>query len=197
MPQAIGRGVAAPNDPTNGAASAPALHARAAVAAADLEGETLIMAKTACSAQILARAGVDVARARPMMRYHTSDSATILAMVREGLGISVLPRMMLPGSLEGAVALPLAPRRRMAIGLALRAEELASPLARRFIASAEAWVQANGAAVGADARAERTGGRGTGDHMRRRRTAPAGRAHRRAARVATTGISCTARCRVR
>jgi DNA-binding transcriptional LysR family regulator len=121
------------------------LRAGAPVSAADLRGETFIMAKNACSAQLLKMAGVDVGRIKAQLRYQASDSATILAMVREGLGVSVLPRMMLPATLEGAVALPLAQSSPLPIGLGMRSQELASPSARRFIRVAEAWAQARSA----------------------------------------------------
>jgi hypothetical protein len=51
---------------------------------------------------------------------------------------------MLPATLEGAVALPLAPGYPLPIGLGMRSQELATPSARRFIRVAEAWAQARG-----------------------------------------------------
>ena len=53
--------------------------------------------------------GFVVLPAPGIVRYQASDSATILALVREGLGITLVPRMMLPKKLEGVVALPLDP----------------------------------------------------------------------------------------
>ncbi len=52
------------------------------------------------------------------VRYQASDSATILAMIREGLGITLMPRMMLPKKLEVVVALPLDSPHQLQIGLA-------------------------------------------------------------------------------
>lgn len=86
--------------------------------------------------------GLDGERIKPLIRYQTSDSATILAMVREGLGITLVARQMLPAKLEGLVALPLHPRRPLSVGLAVRAHETASPAATLFISLAQAWVQA-------------------------------------------------------
>jgi len=62
-------------------------------------------------------------------------------MVREGLGITILPRMMLPEKLEGIIGIPLDPPRQLQIGLALRSADAASPAARLFVQTAVAWVQ--------------------------------------------------------
>jgi DNA-binding transcriptional LysR family regulator len=70
------------------------------------------------------------------IRYQASDSATIHAMVREGLGITLLPRMMLPKKLEGMVALPLNPPFHLPIGLAVKSQGMASPGANLFIQTA-------------------------------------------------------------
>src|SRR6266852_4985638 len=85
------------------------LHTRDAVTPRELREEGLIMEKTQCALHLLERAGFEPGRTRPHIRYQASDSATILAMVREGLGITLVPRMMLPKKLEGVVALPLDP----------------------------------------------------------------------------------------
>jgi DNA-binding transcriptional LysR family regulator len=77
----------------------------------------------------------------PPIRYQASGGTTILAMVREGLGITILPRMMLPEKLEGVAAIPLDPPHSLQIGLALRSQETASPAAVLFVQTAVAWVQ--------------------------------------------------------
>ncbi|GHO80278.1 putative HTH-type transcriptional regulator YvbU [Ktedonobacter sp. SOSP1-85] len=117
------------------------LHAKTAVSAGDLRDEGLIMAKTECSFQMMERAGLERCRSRPPLRYQASDSATILAMVREGLGITLIPRMMLPKKLEGVVALPLDPPQPLQIGLAVRSQEMASRGATLFVQTALAWAQ--------------------------------------------------------
>ena len=89
----------------------------------------------------LMEVAVGPSRIRPHIRYQASDSATILAMIREGLGITLMPRMMLPNKLEGVVALPLDPPHQLQIGLAVRSQETASPGAMLFVQTAVAWVQ--------------------------------------------------------
>jgi DNA-binding transcriptional LysR family regulator len=117
------------------------LHAKKAVTPGELREEGFIMEKTQCTLQLLERAGFNSSRSRPHIRYQASDSATILAMVREGLGITLVPRMMLPKKLEGVVALPLDPPQELQIGLAVRSQGLASPGAKLFVQTALTWAQ--------------------------------------------------------
>ncbi len=62
-------------------------------------------------------------------------------MIREGLGITLMPRMMLPNKLEGVVALPLDPPHQLQIGLAVRSQAMASPAAQLFVQTASTQVQ--------------------------------------------------------
>lgn len=121
------------------------LGAQRVVAARDLDEEGFIMSKNECAFQTLEMASLEPSRSRPPIRYHASDSTTILAMVREGLGITLLPRMMLPTKLEGVVALPLDPPQQLQIGLAVRSRGMASPGATLFVETALAWAQAQAA----------------------------------------------------
>jgi DNA-binding transcriptional LysR family regulator len=86
-------------------------------------------------------------KARLHVRYQASDSATIVAMVREGLGITLLPRMMLPRKLEGVLALPLNPPQDVPIGLAVRERSTASPGAQLFLQVALTWTQEQAASL--------------------------------------------------
>lgn len=62
-------------------------------------------------------------------------------MVREGLGITILPRKLLPDKLEGITAIPLDSPRPLQIGLVVRSMASASPAARLFVQTAVAWAQ--------------------------------------------------------
>jgi DNA-binding transcriptional LysR family regulator len=122
-------------------ASKHRLHTQTAAHPGDLRGEDFIMPRTQCSYALMEMAGLDPGKIRPPIRYHASDSATILAMVREGLGITLMPRMMLPTKLEGVVALSLDPAQPLPIGLAVRSQSMVSPSARLFIDTASTWPQ--------------------------------------------------------
>jgi len=117
------------------------LHTKNVVTSNDLREEGFIMEKTQCTLNFLGRVGVEPSRAKLSVRYQASDSATILAMVREGLGITLVPRQMLPKKLEGVVALMLDPPRPLQIGLAVRSQAMASPAAKLFIQTTLAWMQ--------------------------------------------------------
>ena len=115
------------------------LQARTSVSASELREERLIMPRTGCAFPEI----FDQNRGKhgPSIRYQASNDTTILAMVRECLGITILPRMMLPEKLEGIIGIPLDPPRPLQIGLAVRSQETASPGATLFLQTAVAWVQ--------------------------------------------------------
>jgi DNA-binding transcriptional LysR family regulator len=117
------------------------LHTKAAVTPRELREEPFVMEKSECTRQIMKKAGIIPSKAGPHIRYQANDSTTILAMVREGLGITLVPRMMLPKRLEGVVALPLDPLPQLQIGLAVKSQKLASRGAKLFIQTALTWTQ--------------------------------------------------------
>lgn len=115
------------------------LQAQTAVTLKELREEPFIMPRAGCT--FLHIAGLEWGKTGPTIRYHASDSTTILAMVREGLGISLLPGMMLPEKMEGIAIRPLDPPRRLQIGIAIRSQDTAPPGAALFIQTAVAWAQ--------------------------------------------------------
>lgn len=118
------------------------LRTRSAVTFKELREEGFILEKSQCAMHLLHRVGFGSSKSRPHIRYRASDSATILAMVREGLGITLLPRQMLPGKLEGSIALPLDPPQPLQIGLAVKSARTVSPGTTLFLQTARAWAQA-------------------------------------------------------
>ncbi len=117
------------------------LHTKTTVTPRELREEGFVLEKTECSRQLMKRAGIELSKAGPYIRYQASDSATILAMVREGLGITLVPRQILPRKLEGLVALALDPAQPLPVGLAVRSQAMASPGAKLFVQTALAWTQ--------------------------------------------------------
>jgi DNA-binding transcriptional LysR family regulator len=105
----------------------------------ELREESLIMPRTGCELPEI----FDQKRGKrgPSIRYQASEGATILAMVCEGLGITILPRLLFPEKLEGIAGIPLDPPRQVQIGLAVRSAEEASPGAMLFVQTAVMWVQ--------------------------------------------------------
>jgi DNA-binding transcriptional LysR family regulator len=115
------------------------LHAHTSVRASELREECLILPRAGCEMPEIF--GQQRGKQGPSIRYQASEGATILAMVREGLGITILPRGMLPDKLEGIAVIPLDPPRQIQIGLAVRSADSASPGATLFVQTAVAWVQ--------------------------------------------------------
>ncbi len=75
----------------------------------------------------LAAAGVE-----PNVRFYTKDDYAILAMVEQGLGMSIMPELLLKGRSDNLLTLPLIPEAKRTIGIAIAAGEKAGPATRRF-----------------------------------------------------------------
>jgi DNA-binding transcriptional LysR family regulator len=117
------------------------LREKATVTRDDLREEGFVMERTQCALQLLKRAGFVSTRTKSRIRYQAGNSATILAMVRQGLGITLALRGTLPGQLDGVVALPLDPPQRFEIGLVVKSQESASRAAQLFTQTALAWMR--------------------------------------------------------
>ena len=121
------------------------LHGRTSVTIDDLRDESWIARPTGCDlSTIFEHLGE---KHRPPVRFQASEGSTILAMVREGLGVTILPRNLLPGTLEGITAIPLDPPRPLQIGLAVSSMAPASPAAHLFVQTAVSWVQEQSAVL--------------------------------------------------
>ena len=70
---------------------------------------------------------------RPKIRFATSDSRAAMAMVRAGLGITLLNDILTADLADGVAVLPLDPPQSVHLGIALPEEEHVSPAAKRFI----------------------------------------------------------------
>ena len=81
---------------------------------------------------------------RPNVKYVAREDRTILSMVSEGLGISLLPELMVRHSPYPLVVCqpPKAFYRRIAIGV--KDEKALSNSTQRFVDHVRAWVQVNG-----------------------------------------------------
>lgn len=79
-----------------------------------------------------ARRALDAAGVKPNVRFYTKDDYAILAMVENGLGISIMPELLLKGRTEKLRVLPLVPEAKRTIGLAIAAGSKAGPATRRF-----------------------------------------------------------------
>ena len=78
---------------------------------------------------------------RPNIQYALSDDFAILAMVEQGLGVSILSEMVVQGSGRQVAAIPLERPQFREIGLAVRRGESLSPLTRRFREFVFEWLE--------------------------------------------------------
>lgn len=83
----------------------------------------------------LAPAGV-----QPNLKFTTKDDYAILAMVENGLGISIVPELLLKNQSRHLKALELSPPARRTIALAMPDSERASPAAQSFSEHICSWV---------------------------------------------------------
>ena len=78
---------------------------------------------------------------RPNLRYNVNDDFAILAMVEQGLGVSIMPELVLRDSNRKFSAIPLDRPRFREIGLAVRSGKAPSPLTTHFLACAREVVE--------------------------------------------------------
>ena len=78
------------------------------------------------------RRALEAAGVKPNVRFYTKDDYAIIAMVEQGLGISIMPELLLKGRHDDIQMLPLVPEARRTIGIAIAAGDKAGPATRRF-----------------------------------------------------------------
>lgn len=79
-----------------------------------------------------ARRALEAAGVKPNVRFYTKDDYAIIAMVEQGLGISIMPELLLKGRHDDIQILPLVPEAKRTIGMAIPAGHKAGPATRRF-----------------------------------------------------------------
>ena len=114
------------------------------VDAAGLVSEPLILPRSGSRLVLEALRETGQGDTRLWFKYTVSDPRTIYLMVRDGLGVTLMPRAMLPDDLDGMLTLPLSPAMPFRVGLGVRSWETASPVAKLFTQTAEAWAASHG-----------------------------------------------------
>jgi DNA-binding transcriptional LysR family regulator len=116
----------------------PAAHplaSRETVRTQDLSGQPFILTKAGCEGLVLA-----VLTSRgvvPDVKYEVSEASSILAMVSEGLGVSVMPGLAAQAPPPSVVLRPLRPTARRRLGLAITPAREPSPAVQAFLAEAD------------------------------------------------------------
>ncbi len=86
---------------------------------------------------------LDKAGVRPNIKFTTKDDYAILAMVEQGLGVSIVPELLLRGRQENLAVRRLEPHAKRTIALAIP-EGDALPVVEAFAQTAVQWVRENG-----------------------------------------------------
>ena len=79
-----------------------------------------------------ARRALEAAGVKPNVRFYTKDDYAIIAMVEQGLGISIMPELLLKGRHDDLQIMPLIPEAKRTIGLAIADGDRAGPATRKF-----------------------------------------------------------------
>lgn len=107
----------------------------------ELAKETFIMPKTGCDNDI--QRIFRKARFVPRVKYELGDDHAIIAMVQSGLGISILPEMILFRLPPNIRAIPLEGDHFRSLGIAVSSLAQMSPASRRFFDCVTSWVHEN------------------------------------------------------
>ncbi len=89
------------------------------------------------------RRALDTVGMKANIRFSTKDDYAVIAMVRPGLGVSIMPSLLLRGNTGGVEIRPIDPPVSRTIALAVPAEK-PGPAVARFAEFAAAWVAQNG-----------------------------------------------------
>lgn len=87
-----------------------------------------------------ARRALDAAGIKPNIKFSTKDDYAIIAMVEQGLGISIMPELLMRGRHDNLKVRELVPPSNRTIGLAIPETSRQSPAASKFADYIVKWV---------------------------------------------------------
>lgn len=119
--------------------SASPLSRRRQLSIRELAAEPFIMSRY--TSEPLLHAAYQHHNLMPRIRFEVQDRETLINMVREGLGFSIVPRLAFPAVLPGVTLVSITPRIRRELGLVVR--DHAPPALRAFLQSAEEVARKN------------------------------------------------------
>jgi len=88
-----------------------------------------------------ARRALTSSNVRPEVKFTTKDDYAIIAMVENGLGISILPELLLEGHTNNVAVMPLSPPSKRVIALAFSDKQKAGPATHSFAEHILRWVE--------------------------------------------------------
>ncbi|ULO05096.1 LysR family transcriptional regulator [Paenibacillus sp. 19GGS1-52] len=108
---------------------------------AQMADEDFIVQKTGSDydiRRVLEKAGI-----KPKIKFSAGDDYAIMAMVEKGLGISILPELVLKRQNHNITALELEDRSFRSLGIAVNSMKYASPATKRFLKHVQSWLELN------------------------------------------------------
>ncbi len=118
------------------------LASKRSVSLEQLAKEPFILSRAGCEPVLLAL--FREAKVALCIQFEIREIPTILALIEEGIGISIVPEMALPSPRSGLVLLHLRPIVRRQLAFATLSLKTASPAAIMFLQQAQQWAQAQG-----------------------------------------------------
>lgn len=92
-----------------------------------------------------ARKAMEAAGIQPNIKYSTKDDYAMIAMVEQGLGISIIPELLLKGRNDRIIVKELVPSTKRTIGIAIPEVSRTSPVTERFREYVVDWVKEHNA----------------------------------------------------
>ncbi len=90
-----------------------------------------------------ARSVLDKAGVQVHEKYTTKDDYAMIAMVEQGLGISIMPELLLEGRVSDVAVAEISGAKKRTIGLAISPSAKTSPGVKNFAAFVQQWVKEN------------------------------------------------------
>ncbi|MBW4080811.1 LysR family transcriptional regulator [Paenibacillus sp. S150] len=82
---------------------------------------------------------LDKAAIKPNIKFSAGDDYAIIAMVENGLGISILPELVIQRQNHNVATLELEERSFRSLGIAVQSLKYASPATKRFLKHVQSW----------------------------------------------------------
>ena len=103
-----------------------------------IENESFIMPKSGCDNDV--RRIFQRNHVKPKIKFELEDDYAIIEMVRKGLGISILPEMLLSNLRNEVCAVSFHDTPSRTLGIAVHSIKSLSPAAKKFIACTKSWL---------------------------------------------------------
>ncbi|MBB4825572.1 DNA-binding transcriptional LysR family regulator [Sporosarcina luteola] len=97
----------------------------------EIHGEDFIMPQSGCEISI--KAFLHEQTVSPNVQFNVVDDQALIAMVREGLGVTIIPELALPNDLQNILIKPLTPEPFREIALLTKSQKMLPPVVKEFI----------------------------------------------------------------